>query len=338
MENSSISVVIPSYGRPRELEELLLSICNQEVPPCEVVLLEDCSPEANQIVELCASLSDEFIKKKIKYFYSCNEYNIGYDANLRKCIDRATSRWAMIMGNDDFLLCDGIKNATEYLKENNYPVVSRSFLRFKSDINRPLGISKLNNADCFYKINLTPSFYLFRCAAFIGGLIVDVEFGKKLKTEKYDGSLYYQIYLAATAFCTSGIGYINKPIIAGRTGNPPLFGSANNELEFHVPGAYTARSRAKMWKGVLEIIADVEKHHNVSLTGDIKYELMTRQSFHVFEMNAGASFAQLNELRKELIKLDIFYHPLPIFLFTINLILRHNAAFVYSFMRKVFQR
>ena len=333
-----ICVVIPAYNRTTELQELLESIANQQVMPASVLVVEDDSPERKNIATICRAWKEKFSLVGVELKYVENPVNLGFDANVRQCLDLCEQRWALLMGNDDLLLPNAIDAVRDFVMNHPVMMVSRSFIRFDKDISRPLGVSSLSKEDMIYRAGFSDPKYLFRCSAFIGGLVLDTFECKKIATLKYDGSLYYQIYLAAVAFCTTGIGYISQPTVGGRAGNPPMFGSAKNEVGVHIPGSYTANSRRAMWKGVLHIAKDIGNEFDFDLYTQIKKELTIRQSFHIFEMNVSATKDELLRLRAMLVSLDLYSHWLPKVFFTINYIAGRRADFIYAAVRYVFQR
>lgn len=336
--SNSICVVIPAYNRTEELSELLDSVLSQVILPDSILVCEDFSPERSKIVELCDLYAIKFKENNVELRLSLNYENLGYDKNIRKCLGEANADWAIIMGNDDILLPNCICNVKEFIEKNNVSFISRTFLRFTDSIESPKGISSLFNQDTIIYPASFSSKYIFRSAGFVGGLVVNVSFAKKNETDKYDGSLYYQIYLAALAYLDGGIGYISTPIVGGRADNPPMFGQSEDDKEFHIPGSYSAKGRARMWRGVLDITRDIDESRGTDLTTDIRKELCVRQSFHVFEMNAGQPALVLKELKNELSKLDLFNHPFPIGLYLFNIIFGKMSRFGYSFIRRILQR
>jgi len=330
------SIAIPAYGRPREFEELLMSILDSSIFPDEVIVCEDFSPERSDITQIALRLTPLLDSKGIKFSYIENDRNLGYDGNVRKLIESAAYKWVILIGNDDLFLPDGLQIIDEYCKRNpNVAMISRPFLRFYTDINNPIGISRLLEGEHIITKDNYSAKYIFRVCGFVGGLIINKNWAEPFHTNKYDGSLYYQIYLGAHAYCTNGIGYLSKPTIGGRAGNPPLFGESG--AEHHVPGAYSAKGRASMWRGVLDIANDLGNLYRIDLKTDLKRELTVRQSFHIFEMNAGTTRANLNELKQELVKLDLFNHWFPRTLFFLNYVLGKGSKVFYLLSRKIMQ-
>jgi len=337
-EICQISIGIPAYSRCSELRELLQSIYQQTVLPAEITICEDMSPERSQIRMIVEYWREKFNAFSCRINYRENERNLGYDANLRRVISVSSEPSVMLMGNDDILLPGCIEKAAHFIQQNpKIQMISRSFMIFQSDSKRIEGISQFSPNDQVLNFKNSSSKLMFRACGFVGGLIVQRGWAESLATSRYDGSLYYQVYLAANAFCEGGIGYISKTIVGSRAGNPPLFGSATQEKDVHVPGSYTPKGRAKMWASVLQIAKDVGDQAGVDLYKGVRYELEVRQSFHIFEMMAGAGRQKLVALRDELKALDLFSHPVPRTLYVIDLILGSRAKVVFRAIRKVHQ-
>lgn len=335
---TTLAIVIPAYNRPIELGELLESTLSQTRMPNKVIVCEDKSPLRDDVRAVCESYRAPLSRKGIELLYLENETNLGYDKNLRKCIELADTDWALIMGNDDVLLPNATRDVIEYVSSNDVDFVSRTFHRFNESIKSPIGTSSLSRQNTIFGRSGAPSRMVFRAAGFVGGLVVRTDFARSISSSEFDGSLYYQIYLAASAYCGKGIGYIANPIIGGRADNPPMFGGAEDDGGVHVPGSYTAKGRARMWKGVLDIAASVGDRFQCDLLGDIRKELEVRQSFHVFEMNAVSSRQELKELRDALVQLNLFSHPLPRSLFWLDYFLGRRAVPIYKLCRRVLQR
>lgn len=334
---SGYSIAIPAYGRPVEYEALLQSILEMDLLPNEVIVAEDCSKERNQIRQISERFQILFSSKKVVLQYHENEHNLGYDANIRKLIGLSQFKWVILIGNDDLFLKDGLTHIADFCERHpDIAMVSRPFIRFETSLHEPIGVSRILPAETCVKQGDDPKL-IFRSCGFVGGLVINTAWANEKATTQYDGTLYYQIYLAAHAFCTQGIGYLAQPSVGGRAGNPPLFGESAKDGAHHIPGAYSAKARAKMWRGVLQIAKDVGAQYNYNLVDALRQELMIRQAFHIFEMNVGASNATLKELRAELTKLDLFSHWLPKSLFYLNFIFGKYAYYFYFLIRKVAQ-
>lgn len=339
MPNSyDITVAVPAYSRVSELEQLLESVARQDVMPAELLICEDCSPERADIRRLCLKWTPILSALGCHITFHENASNLGYDANVRSLFSLGRCKWIMLLGNDDALLTTGIASVKRYLEgKPDSLCVSRTFVKFTERPDEPTGISKLFSEDQRLTADSHSPRFIFRCCGFVGGLVFNREWAQSRATDEFDGGLYYQIYLACVAYCEVGIDYIATPTIAGRAGNPPLFGSAKAEFGVHIPGSYTTEGRARMWSSVIEIAERIGKRRGMDLASDIRHELAGRQSFHIFETLATAGRARNIAMKNALQKLGLFSSPIPKFLFALNFVLGRYSALVYIAIRRAVQ-
>lgn len=333
----SLTIAIPSYDRYEDLDYAIQSIFNSSIPPSEVLVIDDNSLQKKQIEIVLKKWELEFSKKNVNFKFILSEVNSGYDINLYKLLKNSTSDYVMFLGNDDIVLPKGIEETFNYIKSNKYLAYSRTFAKFNNN-KKITGISRFSNEDrSFSKINSSLNFY-FRLSCFFSGLIFDRRWALNIHTEKYNGTLYYQLFLFGCAYFESGVGYISEPIVGGRTDGIPLFGNSAAEAKTHIPGSYTAKARRIMWENILKIAFDLDQKYNVKSYELIHKEIKTRMAFHVFEMYSFKSLRELMDLRVEYVRLKIFYHPIPIFLFLIVLIFRKKSFYFFKAARFIIQR
>jgi abequosyltransferase len=335
----TLSVAIPSYRRPKELGYLLQTIDRGTESPDEIVVCDDNSPDSGMIEQIVSGWLARFESRGTRLRFIRNEENLGYDRNLRELIRQCTSDYVVFIGNDDAFLPTGIHSIYRAL-ETGSPTraYSRSFAKFSESLEHISGISRFADRDRLFDIgNSRPRMYLRLCAYF-GGLVFDRRWALAQETGAYDGTLYYQLHLFATAYYESGVGYIHEPTVAARTDGIPLFGSAGPEAAAHSPGGYTAKARARMWADILRIARDVDARYESDSAEDLFHELKTRFSFHVFEGYTRRSVAELLDLARELHRLGLMAHPVPIGLFLAVLILRQRSALLFAASRRLYQR
>ena len=82
------SVCIPAYNRAHHLGDLLESILAQDFHDFEVVICEDKSREREQIAAIARDYQSRY-PEVLRYFE--NEENLGYDANVRKLVEKAVN-------------------------------------------------------------------------------------------------------------------------------------------------------------------------------------------------------------------------------------------------------
>ena len=261
MTQYQLSVCIPSYNRARFLTPLLESIASQYDNSIEVVIREDNSPEREQI-----RAGVEEFRKRIPIVYVENPETLGYDANVRACIRTASGKYCLMMGNDD-LLCEG---AIAEIKKvmDAYPsvgVITRAYKIFQGT---PANIRQ--TIVHFKQSRLFPCgpeslVTLYRRVAVLSGLVFRKDLADSLATDRWDGTLYYQMYLCGEMILASDGFYIAKPLVACRDGVAPDFGNSRSERRFYTPGKYTNEARLKMFGSVLDIVRGIEARHGIQV-------------------------------------------------------------------------
>lgn len=332
----SITLAIPAYNRNRETRILLQSILDADSLPDEVLICENFSPERKWIAETAEYFGKRFAEAGVKFSYFENEKNLGYDGNARRLIRHASSDWILLMGNDDVLLKPGVKPLREFIA--NHPSI-RFFTcaneQFQGGTGKVFHVTRLFREDTVEKSN--PA-YVFRLASFISGICINRNWALSIETDRFDGGLFYQVYLSAVAFIDSGLGYVATPMVGGRSGGIPEFGAADTEKGFHTPGQFPAASRAKMYASVLEISRYVDSKYGSNLTAGIMTELDSKQLFHVYEEFVPRSRAEIRNFFSEMRKLGLgksFVHKA---LYGTAFYLKPIAPFLYRLARKIRDR
>lgn len=104
-----ISVLLPLYNTKEEyLRECIDSILNQTFHDFELIILNDCSTDAN-VEKTVKSYSD----KRIHYY--TNEQNLGIADSRNKLMSLAKGQYFAIADHDDISLPDRLKKQAEYL-------------------------------------------------------------------------------------------------------------------------------------------------------------------------------------------------------------------------------
>lgn len=331
-----LTIAIPAYSRPAELTQLLQSIEQMPILPGEVLICEDKSPERELIRGVAATWTPVLGAHGCILRYVENTENLGYDGNVRKLFAEATRDWVMLMGNDDLVLPEAVPAIQAFC--TRYPdvhMISRTFFKFQRDLGNVSGMTKVTDADRVYDRSNADAGMIVRLTGFVGGLVLNRAFALRASTNVYDGTLYYQVLLAALAFCDTGLGYIAAPIVASRTGNAPLFGAASKERSVHKPGSYSPEARLAMWRGILRICSDVEQQSGVPIMRGVRRELAGNQAFHVFELVAVQGRRATWRLAKGLYQLGLFISPLVWFLTGVSLVLGRHIRALFGFARSV---
>lgn len=262
-----ISICIPSYNRAEFLFPLLDSIYNQSYAvnnnDFEVVICEDVSPQREQII---AEYNRFIVSKNVKNLrLVLNDENLGYDKNLRNCISQAKGKFCMIMGNDDLLNIGALDKIVSVLKCNpNVVVATRAYAWFKEDPSKLCDTVRHLPESKLFEPGLEAIRFFFRRVGVISGFIVNAEKACAIATNRFDGRLYYQMYLAGMLL-TQGQGYYFSDVMTlSRDSEAPDFGNAKSEKGVFTPGGYKPEGRIHMVQGLLDIAKYIEESSKIT--------------------------------------------------------------------------
>lgn len=129
---TKLSICILSYNRPEELIRALNSVRYQNLNDVEVLIFDDCSPRFDEIIYL---LNKEFFDDQF-YKLVSSDVNLGYDRNLYRCFEVATSDYVLLLGDDDMLELGALENVLNSIEKFN---IHAAVLRYKPS--RELSIS-----------------------------------------------------------------------------------------------------------------------------------------------------------------------------------------------------
>lgn len=261
------SVCIPAYNRVHHLATLLDSIFSQEFRDFEVVVCEDASPEREQIGEVVHKYQERY-PERLRYFE--NEQNLGYDGNIRNLVKRADGEFCFFMGNDDLMCSGALENAASVIRRYpNVGVVLKSYAWFDQTPDKINQEVRWFNEERGFAAGIPAIRFAFRRSGVISGYIVQRDAAEQAATDKFDGTLYYQMHLTAsvltgrTAVCTP------KVLVLCRNSEPPDFGNSDREKGKYIPGRYTPQARLSMINGALSIIRDLRDTRGIDIVEDI---------------------------------------------------------------------
>lgn len=108
----------------------------------------------------------------------------------------------------------------------------------------------------------------------ISGFIVNAAKACDIATEKFDGHLYYQMYLTGMLLSKGQGYYFSDVITLSRDSEAPDFGNAKTERGVFTPGCYRPEGRIHMVKGLLEMACYIESKSAIpNVSKHIKQDL-----------------------------------------------------------------
>jgi glycosyltransferase involved in cell wall biosynthesis len=99
----NISVVIPAYNRANTIAYCLDSVCNQTVPPLEVIVVDDCSTDAT------VSVVNDYSRLHPSVRCVVLERNSGAQAARNRGIAEARGEWIAFQDSDDEWMPDKLE-------------------------------------------------------------------------------------------------------------------------------------------------------------------------------------------------------------------------------------
>lgn len=262
-----LSVCIPAYNRARVLPALLESILSQDFEDYELLVCEDASRERQQIR---AVVEDYARAHPGRILYHENEKNLGYDANLRNLVARASGEYCLFMGNDD-LMCPGAlsKVAAALRRYPNVGVLLRSYAAFDERPENIVQVFRYFEDERFFPAGAPSIATVYRRSVVIPGMVVHRASALALATDRFDGTLLYQLYLVAGILVEKNAVYLPDVIVLYRNGGVPEFGNSEAERGKFVPSEHTPESSLHFMRGMLAIARHVEETRDVRIYSPI---------------------------------------------------------------------
>jgi glycosyltransferase involved in cell wall biosynthesis len=331
---TKISICIPAYNRADKLNPLLDSIFNQSYPNVEVIICEDNSPERFRIRKIIEDRNE----RRIKYYE--NNMNLGYDANLRESIQRATGNYVVLMGNDDLMYPESLFTISNKIKKYNPSVIVRSYESFYKTEDRFYQVHKYVAQDTVINSNknVDELAWLFYRVVLVSGLVIDANLAKSYKTTLVDGTLYYQNYLITRIANESNkpVLYIPEIIVKNRLVDAGDFGSSEIEKKgAWVPGERSIDSSIYQMKKFFECAASLNHSAGINISPKL-IKIASAYSYPLLAYHSDKYLISYIQYVKNLRKIG--YCGIYFYIYAISLAVFGNkiSSMVISLLKKIF--
>lgn len=264
------SVCIPAYNRAHHLAALLDSILGQSFRDFEIVICEDNSRERERIAFIVRGYQSRH-PGVLRYFE--NEINLGYDANIRNLVKKASGEFCFFMGNDD-IMCEGaMENAAGVIRRHsNIGLVLKSYAWFDEVPEKVNQEVRWFNEEKEFAAGAPAIRFAFRRSGVISGYIIHRDSANQAATSKFDGTLYYQMHLTASVLVNKTAVCTPKVLVLCRNSEPPEFGNSAKEKGKYVPGGYTPQARLNMIGGAISIIRDLKETRDIDVVEEVIHD------------------------------------------------------------------
>lgn len=149
MKEKLLSICVPTYNRVEIFKKSFYTITEQIINTSELLI------ELNISVNPSGDGTEDFVMKNSDFSfmkYNINKRNIGAEKNIEKVISMASGKYIWLIGDDDLLLSNTIKNVVNRLLK--YKDISWMYINygFISD-NKLIPRYVINDKDTGYKKN-----------------------------------------------------------------------------------------------------------------------------------------------------------------------------------------
>ena len=330
MNEIILSFAIPTYNRSQKLNFLLNTLSRQInhvfENKVEIVISDNASTDdTKEIVET-------FIKynPNLSILYNLNKDNLGFDINVHKSIDCSSGKYVWVIGDDDKLKDNAVKNVFNALNsEMNYSFCFVNYdLNVNGDIYQNHEISNktfaLRGEEMFIRTNFS--------SCFVSSNIFNKKIWKKFNFEEYFDTAWYHFFASRDIVIGSDVLIVGSPQITQSGGD---FYTVRREkinekidgLEFymsaHIKFLHFAFSLEKY--GYSEyVIKTAKKIGRKDNLRQIIYYKLTRDSYSIIQIST-----TINKMIEFFGKSPIFWLIHVPILLAPKFIIR---AFYYSFL------
>jgi glycosyltransferase involved in cell wall biosynthesis len=292
-----ISVCILAYNRAALLPALLEGVLAQDTTftDWECIVSEDASPERDAIravVEEFARRAPPNSEGQSRFRYHQNARTLGYDGNFRQLVALAKGRYVFMMGNDDLVAAGALRTVADALaRHGEIGGILRAYDFFRDDPARPIQTNRYYARETRFPAGERAIVATFRRFVVVSGLVLNRDAAHALATDQWDGTLFYQQWLAGNIFATMDAVYLPSILAHFRRGGSPDFGNAEAEKGRFTPGVQPLDTQLKMVRAILDIAEGVERAQGIPIARVLTDDF-ARYSYHTLLTVAPLPFGE----------------------------------------------
>jgi glycosyltransferase involved in cell wall biosynthesis len=265
-----LTVAIPSYNRAALLPALLDSIAMQDMRDYEVLVIEDNSRERAAIRDVCARYQATF-EGRLRYIE--NGETLGYDGNFRRLVHEARGRYLFIMGNDDLVTSGAFAAVHRTIAaEPEVGVILRAYSFFRDTPDNVFQVNRYYADACTFAAGAPAIVACYRRLVSMSGLVMHRDDAEAVATDRWDGTLFYQHWLAANILTKRPAAYIPDILALFRKDGVPEFGTAKAEQGLYTPGIQPPDTDLRMIRSLMSIAEAVDREQSISIAEPIRHD------------------------------------------------------------------
>lgn len=328
MSRPLITLAIPAYNRAHWLPYLLDSALAQDFDDWDCVIVEDLSPERPKIREIAERYA---AAHPGRFSYHENAQNLGYDGNFRELVSRARGRYLFVMGNDDLIAPGAFAAvARAVAMAPDMGVLLRTFARFQGDPSNVVQVSRYYPGARVFPAGPAAIVPCYRRLVAMSGLVLHLDGAQACATARWDGTLFYQHWLAVNLLRTRPAVFLPEVLALFRTDGTPEFGNAGAERGAYTPGVQPPDTDVRMIRSLLAIAREGAPDCYDAIERDYANYI-----FHTLAHQAHVPRAEFRAFYRELGALGLArYWPFHAWYWAISLFGADNLDSVFRFVRR----
>ncbi len=274
MNQKLISICIPTYNRPLELKRMLESIDTTKYDDVDIVISENCSAQQKETRDVVEAFS---AKTSFEVHYYENEQNIGYDRNIRAIMQRSSGKFTMLFSDDDVFIPGAMDEFVEFVRAHqDVGYILRSYkFTFRNGNSM---IQRYYPTDRVFPAGRDTYIELYDKGVFLSGFTIRTDYAREYVVDCFDGSLLYQIYLAAEVCYHYTAAYSRIVISEQIPGGVHYFGDSKEEKKLYTGGLKGSKDRLNFASWYMKIIDYMEEKYQDGSAPILK-RYMSKYSF-----------------------------------------------------------
>lgn len=266
-----LTVCIPLYNRADEVAPVLESVLAQSHRDWEAVLIEDASPEREAIRE---AIAPYLAANPDRIRYLENPETLGYDRNFRRLVREARGRYVFILGNDDRVAPGAFRAIADELgRAGDVGMFLRAYAFFRGEPSNIVQVNRFFPEARRFPPGRGAFFAVYRRLVSMSGLVFHRDAAVALETDRWDGTLFYQHWLAGNLAVTHGAVYLPDLFALFRMGGtPPQFGTAEVERGRFIPGIQPPETDLRMNRDILAIGDAIDARHGLGVMDAVRLD------------------------------------------------------------------
>lgn len=283
MSRPLLSVIVPTYNRPNDIAALLQSVLDQSFSDWECVVVEDFSPARDEVKRIC----DEFtVKSGGRIRCELNPENFGYDKGLRRLVELARGQFLFVMGDDDFVAPGAFQTVADAIKRHpNLGVIRGTIAFFRGTPDNVFQVSRYYPNEVVFKAGPQAIVAAYRRLVGMSGLVLHRDLAQAVATDRWDGSLFYQHWMAGNILVEKDAVFLPEVLALFRQGAAPIFGNAKAEKDLYTPGVQPPDTDLKMISYLMRIAEALEKERGVKIA-DLIHRDFGNYMYHTIKHQA----------------------------------------------------